>query len=155
MNKHLLILLILTSSSAFAALNKWVDESGQVHYSDISPPSNIKVKKLNSDSPSIGESSSTAATSAPAAAKTLAEKEAELKKAQKAKQEAADKAAKEQANTEARKSSCATAQQNLRTLQEGIRMVEIDASGERSYMSDEQREQRIASTQKDINNYCK
>jgi hypothetical protein len=33
--------------------------------------------------------------------------------------------------------------------------VEIDAKGERSFIDDQQREQRIEKTQKDISNYCK
>jgi uncharacterized membrane-anchored protein len=82
------------------------------------------------------------------------EKDAELKKAKKEKQQAEAKAAEEQARKDAQKSACAAAQQNLRTLQEDMRMVEVNANGERSFVSDEQRQQRIAQTQKDINTHC-
>ena len=87
--------------------------------------------------------------------KTIAEREAELKKVQQAKKEAADKAAQEQEKIEAEKAYCDAAQQNLRTLQEGMRMVEIDAKGERFYLDDEQRRQRIEKAQQDIKTYCK
>jgi hypothetical protein len=40
-------------------------------------------------------------------------------------------------------------------MQEGMRMVEIDAKGERSYLDDEQRRQRIEKAQQDIKAYCK
>lgn len=157
MNRYLIIFLLLASTSSYGAINKWVDSDGKVHYSDQSPPSEAKAKILRSTSDAEGtaDSSSVTAASAPAAPKTLAEKEAELNKQKKAKQEAADKAAKEQANAEATKAACATAQQNLRTLQEGMRMVEVGADGKRSYMDDSQRQQRIEKAQQDINSYCK
>jgi Domain of unknown function (DUF4124) len=157
MSKFLLILLMLASTNTFAAISKWVDAQGQVHYSDQPPPPEAKAETLRSASDTEGTAGTSGvnATSAPAAPKTIAEREAELKKAQQAEQAAADKAAQKQAATEAIKANCATAQQNLRTLQEGIRMVEVDANGERSYLDDNQRQQRIAKTQQDVSNYCK
>lgn len=157
MNKCFLILLLLISENSFAELNKWVDESGKVHYSDQPPPTTVKAKTLRSTSGSaaITSASGVAAASAPAAPKTIAEREAELKKAQKEKKEAADKAAKEQSDADANKANCNAAQQNLRTLQSGVRMMEIDAKGERSFMGDEQRQQRITKAQQDISTFCK
>lgn len=158
MKKYLFILLILSSAPAVADLSKWVDENGKVHYSDQPPPANVKAKTLRSTSDTplpLASASGVAASSAPPAVKTIAEREAELKKAQKAKKEAADKAAQEQARKDIENANCAAAQQSLRALQDGMRMVEIDAKGERSYISDEQRQQRIAKTQQDISTLCK
>ena len=152
MSKFLLIILMLAYTDTFAAINKWVDDQGHVHYSDQPPPGNAKAETLHSVS---DQDSNTASTSAPAAPKTLAEREAELKKSQKAKQEAANKALQKQAVEDAKKASCATSQQNLRTLQEGIQMIEVDANGERSYMDDKQRQERIAKAQQEISAYCK
>jgi hypothetical protein len=78
-----------------------------------------------------------------------------LRKAQQAKKEAADKAAQKQVTADEVKTNCANAQQNLRTLQSGARMIEIDAKGERSYIDDTQRQQRIAKAQQEISNLCK
>ncbi|HEU0220523.1 MAG TPA: DUF4124 domain-containing protein [Gallionella sp.] len=157
MKKFLLILLVLASTNAFAELSKWVDADGKVHYSDQPPPANVKAKTLRVTSEAAAPASAggAVAASAPAAPKTIAEREAELKKAQQAKKEAADKAAQEQARIETEKANCAAAQQNLRTLQEGMRIVEIDAKGERSYVDDEQRRQRIEKAQQGIKTYCK
>ncbi|MDO8293239.1 MAG: DUF4124 domain-containing protein [Gallionella sp.] len=157
MKKFLLILLMLASTTAFAALSKWVDADGKVHYSDQPPPANVKAKTLRvpSEAAAPVSASGVAAASAPVAPKTIAEREAELKKAQQAKKQAADKAAQEQARMDAEKANCAAVQQNLRALQEGMRMVEIDAKGERSYLDDEQRRQRIEKAQQDIKTYCK
>jgi flagellar motility protein MotE (MotC chaperone) len=151
MSKFLLILLMLASANTFAAISKWVDVQGQVHYSDQPPPPEAKAETLRSASNSEG----TAGTSAPAVPKTIAEREAELKKAQQAKQAAADQAAQKQTAADAVKANCANAQQNLRTLQAGVRMVEVDAKGERSYIDDTQRQQRIEKAQQEISNLCK
>lgn len=163
MNKYLLIFLMLASANVFAAVNKWVDSDDQVHYSDQPPPSNAKTSSpaktktplSTSGNEDSADKSAAVPASAPAAPKTIAEREAELKKAQKTMKEADDKAAQKQAYEDAKKASCASAQQNLRALQDGIRMVEIDANGERSILNDEQRQQRTAKAQQDISTYCK
>jgi hypothetical protein len=157
MCKFLLILLMLGSANTFAAVSKWVDAQGQVHYSDQPPPPEAKAETLRSTSDIEGTAgiNDVTGTSQPAAQKTIAEREAELKKAQQAKQAEADKAAQKQAAADALKASCVNAQQNLRNLQEGVRMVEIGANGERSYMDDTQRQQRIEKTQQEISNLCK
>lgn len=150
MIKYLLLLLILTSTNAFAEINKWVDSNGKVHYSDQPPPPDAKPKTLRSFSDTQDSASSSVA-----ATKTIAEREADLKKEQKAKNETADKAAQKKAVADAQKANCDAAQQNMRALQDGIRMMEINAKGERSYLDDAQREQRLAKAQKDISTYCK
>jgi hypothetical protein len=157
MTKFLLILLVLASANTFAAVSKWVDAQGQVHYSDQPPPPEAKAEKLHStsDAEDTGNTGDIAKASAPAATKTLAEREAELKKAQQAKKEATDKAAQKEAAADALKANCANAQQNLRNLQSGERMVEIDANGERSFIDDTQRQQRIQKAQQEISNLCK
>jgi hypothetical protein len=152
MSKFLLIILMLASANVFAEISKWVDGQGQVHYSDRPPPPETRAETLHLTS---GSADSTTGVSAPAAPKTIAEREAELRKAQQEKKAAAEKAAQKQATADALKASCATSQQNLRTLQEDIRMIEVNANGERSYMDDKQRQQRIAKAQQDISTYCK
>jgi len=150
MNKYLLILLIFSCTSAVAAISKWVDSSGQVHYSDQPPPPDARSKTISS-----GAENQESAASGVAAPKSIAEREAELRKAQAEKQIAADKAGKSQASIDAQKASCAAAQQNLRNLQDGMRMVEVDANGEQVYLDDKQREERIAKSQNEISKYCK
>lgn len=156
MKNCLLVILMMFGINAFAEVNKWVDENNKVHYSDQPPPASAKSRKLRSasDTKVTTDKSAATASSATAAPKTIAEREAELRKAQQAKKESADLAAQNQAKEEARKASCNQAQVSLKALQEGIRMVEIDAKGERSYLDDEQRQQRIAKTQQDISKLC-
>lgn len=163
MKKYLPIFLLLFSTAAFGALTKWVDEKGKVHYSDQPPPANVKAEVLRSTpSPAAsdgvavpGNAEKPAAASAPAAPKTVAEREAELKKEQQKKKEAAEKTAREQEAVEAKKANCLANQKNLRALQEGMRMVEINEKGERSYIDDAERQRRIAKAQENINDSCK
>lgn len=151
MSKFLLILLMLASTSTFAAVSKWVDDQGQVHYSDQPPPpAEAKSETLRSAS-----GTQEPASSSVDATKTTAEQEADLKKDKAEKQAAADKSAQKKAAEDALKANCAAAQENLRSLQSGVRVMEIDAKGERSYLDDTQRQQRIDKAQQDISNNCK
>lgn len=158
--KLLMICLLLTSANILAGGNKWVDANGKVYYSDQPPPANVNAKALRISSGKAASAVPASAVPASSVAavpaqKTIAEREAELKKAQAAKKEAADKAAQEQAKKDAEKANCSAAQQNLRALQDGMRLVELDAKGERSYLSDEQRRQRTEKAQEDVKTYCK
>jgi hypothetical protein len=151
MSKTLLILLMLACANSFAAVSKWVDSQGQVHYSDEPPPAEVKSETLRPTS----ETEGTAATKTPEMPKTIAERAADLKKAQQAKKEAAEKAAQSQAAADAIKANCDNAQQNLKALQSGMRMVEVNAKGENVYIDDKVRQQRLEKSQQDISRYCK
>ena len=156
MKQCLMALLMLFSVNTFAEISRWVDENNRVHYSDLPPPT-AKAKKLQTVSGSRDSAGTGGISdpSAPAATKTIAEREAELKKTQLEKKEAAEKDAKEKARKDATNSYCAEAQQTLKALQQGIRMMNIDTNGERSYLDDEQRQQRIIKVQQDISKQCK
>ena len=149
MKKLLLVLLMLSGANAYAGLHKWVDADGKVHYSDQPPPPNVNAQTLRTPSDAA------ASASAPGEPPTAAEREAELKKAQQAKKENAEKSAQEQARAEEEKAYCAIAQKNLRALQQGVRMMDVDAQGEHYFLDDEQRQQRTEKAQQDIKTYCK
>lgn len=149
MGKFLLILLILASANSFAEVNKWIDDQGRVHYSDQPPPPDVQTKILGSASDH--SASGVTATGQP----TFVEQEAAMKRAQQADQAAAAQAAQKQAAADAFKANCNNAQQNLRSLQSGNRISDVNASGERYFLDDSQRQQRIDKAQQDISNYCK
>jgi hypothetical protein len=87
--------------------------------------------------------------------KTFVQQEAVLKKEQQAQQKDAAQAAAKQATADALKANCKAAQDNLRSLQSGARIMDVNASGERYYLDDSQRQQRIDKVQQDISNLCK
>ena len=145
MKKYLFVFLFLTAANADAELNKWVDEQGKVHYS-ARPPVGVDATKMRSASPPA---------SAPAPSKSYVEREAELKKARQSKTEAEASAAQQQANTETKKANCIAAQQALRSLQQDGRIVEYDEKGERRFVADDERSQRIATERQEIEKWCK
>lgn len=151
MNKYLVVFLMLACTNSFAAISKWVDSDGQVHYSDQPPPPDVRQKTLRTE---YGTEDSQSASSA-AAPKTLAEREAELKKSALAKKEAAEKDSQKQAAAAVQQANCANAQQNLKTLQSGIRIMATDANGQPGYIDDSERDRRVAKAQGDISTYCK
>jgi hypothetical protein len=150
MGKFLLILLILASANAFADVNKWVDNQGRVHYSDQPPPPDVRAEALRSAS-DTGSASGVAGTGDT----TFVQQEAALKRAQRAQQSDDAQAAAKQATAEALKANCDAARDNLRSLQSGARIMDINPSGERYYLDDSQRQQRIDKVQQDISNLCK
>ena len=164
MKNIFLIIFLLLSNNTFAGITKWVDENNQVHYSDQPPPGTTSKKFFSDSSADIStqteneselRSTEEANEELSNEPKTFAEREIELKKARKKKQEAAEKVAEEQANLKINQANCNNARKSLKGLQSGIRMMDIDESGERFYLNDAQRQQRISETQKDISRLCK
>lgn len=148
--KHCLaICLLLTSISTHAALNKWVDADGKVHYSD-SAPADAKVKKLRS---SNAPDASAPASGVPAQ-KSLAEREADWKKSQNVKDEAEKKATLEKENVAIKQKNCDGARSNLAAYENSPRMVQYDAKGERSYLDETARAQKIDEARKAVSTYC-
>jgi len=143
-----LSLLTIFALNARAELNKWVDENGVVHYSDTRPAG------INADTVRNVTSKDTAAAPAQDAPKNYVEREAELKQSLQEKQAANDKLAKEKAIQEERQRNCINAQESLRTLESGTRLSAYDANGERYYLDDAAREQRLRDAREAIQVNC-
>jgi len=149
--KILLSTLFLLSFvfSVHAELIKWTDADGMVHYADTLPPD---VKKSDTIRNNLGKGQ--AAAPAAFSSKNVTEREAEIKKTKTEKSEASEKQAQKEAESEAKKNNCFSAQQNLRAIEEGARMVTYDANGERTYLDDAAREQRMNDARKAISDNC-
>jgi len=142
------ITLSLIALNAHAGLNKWVDAEGKVHYSDTPPP---EVKTESVRNISTKGQNETPASYSP---KTVAEREADLKKSKLDKEESVQKKSQENAQAEAKKQNCEAARQNARAIEEGGRLVTYDANGERSYLDDDARAQRLEEARKAISANC-
>ena len=153
MKTFLLLFFLLVSPNGYAALNKWVDSEGRVHYSDSPPPPEVTATKLRGATSEeiLPAQNKTDATES----QSIAEREAELKKAQQDKKAAEEKAAKDLAYAESLKASCAAARKNLMVLKDGRRITELDDKGETVYLEDDQRQKNIEKTEQDIAKYCK
>jgi len=147
--QFLSILAFFTFSlNAYAGLNKWVDAQGNVHYSDA-PPQNVKTQTV----PNIAGTGQAAAP-VTYSSKSYVEREAELKKSKQEKSEAGEKKAQQEAQAEEKQRNCTTAQQNMRMLEEGTRIVTYDANGEKTYLDDTAREQRMNDARKAVSSNC-
>ncbi|MDX8384902.1 MAG: DUF4124 domain-containing protein [Gallionella sp.] len=159
MKKFLLICLLLSCGSASAALNKWVDAQGNIHYSDTQPPPGVESKTLRNTSSSddIYSDETEENPNNEGSGNTLqsiAEREAERKRAKLEKQKANTKAAKEQANAEKLNNYCKSARENLTALKANIRLTAVDDNGERSFMSDEEKQKSVMKIQQSISKHC-
>lgn len=143
-----LSLLTIFALNARAELNKWVDEDGVVHYSDTRPAG------VNTDSVRNVAGKDTAAAPARDEPKNYVEREVELKKALQERQEINDKLAKEKAIQEERQRNCINAQESLHTLEGGTRLSVYDAKGERYYLDDAAREQRLRDAREAVRVNC-
>ncbi|HUX90689.1 MAG TPA: DUF4124 domain-containing protein [Gallionellaceae bacterium] len=149
MNYGVAMFLLLISFGSHAALNKWVDADGKVHYSDT-PPAGAKIKTLRS---STAPDAATLATET-AAPKTLAEREAEWKRSQKTKEEAEQKASQEKEATAEKQKNCESARSNLATLENSPAIATYNEKGERTFMDDASRKQRTDEARKVVGSYC-
>ena len=138
---------------------QWIDKDGHKVFSDRAPPTEISdkniLKRPNSHMPAQPAASdagaSDTATNAPAAPALLAsskpvgglDKELEAKKKQAQDAEAAKRKAAEVEVIKAKIENCARAKQAKTTLESGVRLGRVNASGEREIMDDAARSMEL------------
>lgn len=132
-----------------SAICKWKDEQGRVQYSDAPPPG-VRCEGTVSVPP---PTSSGAA--APPRSRTVQEQEMEFRKRRLEREEAEKKQEKEKEVADAKRQNCEYARAQLAGLQSGGRIARSDASGQRSFMSDEEIAAEAVKAQKMVDQYCK
>ena len=149
MARVLLTLLIglMMSSFSHAKMYKWVDEEGNVHYTQTKPPADTEVETIKPP-PKV--------TPPPAPAK--AEPEASAADADVTEDEATKQknAEIEQQNAEIRKQNCAASRERLDALNNaGGRIKYTDDDGNVAWASDEQVAERKATLEANVKKWCK
>ncbi len=136
----------------------WLNEKGAKVYSDRPPPSSVPAKNILKSPGSAGaaaiktaEGDAAAPAVPPAGDKappTLADRNADFKKraTERAEQEKKDSAT--AAQKAAERQNCESARNYKQSLDSGQRMAGVDKNGERGFMSDEQRNEASARTNK-------
>jgi Domain of unknown function (DUF4124) len=151
----LAIALLIASAPALAEdVYKWVDKSGNVHYSDL-PPSSIEAKRMPKRSKDALPAQTTPAQPGQAKpAASYADKELEFRKRKVEAEEAQKK--QQLAQTEAKKKDdhCRSLRGNLSTLQEQGRVYRYNEKGEKTFLEDEQRKRELASVEGEIRQLC-
>jgi hypothetical protein len=161
--QHVFVALaLLGCTSAAMAQYVWLNEKGVKQYSDVPPPASVPNSRILKAPGGVPRADNTAETDASApngdqskpAAKSLAEQNAEFEK-RRTEQAEKDKQAAEKAKQAASKQkACENARDYNRALSSGQRISRMNAAGERTYLSDEERAQEERETQRTLAN-CK
>jgi hypothetical protein len=156
----LMLFALAVATTAAAQAYKWVDKDGRVRYGDTPPPG-VKATPLKSPAgprppaPPPSASTDAAKKDGPKKDEKPLTPEQAFQKRQKERAEAEEKAQKERADADAKRQNCESAKSQLYTIQSGQRITTTDASGERSYMDDEQRARALQQAQQAVSDWCK
>ncbi len=150
------IALIIAFSAGLAAqagqVYKWVDEDGNVHYSDQAPPKGHEAEELILDSttPSADDVRDAQERTARLKTKhqTSQDQRSEVREQKRMQRELA------QAQRVDRKRRCIFARQSLATLTTKLPVYSLDEKGNRVYLNTEERAAEIDRTRADINEFC-
>ncbi len=152
----------------------WKDTNGRLVYSDRPPPSDVKAANIvrqpnrhvlanpapasgpldDADKPSDAKNSDTKNAPAANAPKTIAEREMEFRKRQQERADSDKKAADEQAKSATKTAECERARGYMKSLEDGVRITQTDASGNREFLDDAQRAAEAERTRRIIQSTC-
>jgi len=124
---------------------KWKDEKGVWHFSENPPPDGGKAEKIEVK-PVGGERPAVPAPD------SWRSKELESKQ-QKAKTEGADAIAKKREDDQ-RAQKCQAYKREMDSLTSGVRLFQLNDKGERIFMEDKERQERIEEAKKAIRENC-
>lgn len=144
-------LVMLAPLAAHAQLVKCVGKDGKVEYA-ARCPSGVKEEQTGIRNTKEGPASESKA----AGPKSTAEKEADFRKRQTEQKAAAAKQDESAKDAEARKQNCANARETMAALETGQRIVRTDpATGERSYLDDNERKKATDEARRSVDGWCK
>jgi hypothetical protein len=161
-------LLALVAASLLAlpaeAQWKWKDKGGHVQYSDLPPPPDtadqdilMRPSARRSSAPAATQASAPAVVAAVASAPAprTAEPELEAKRKKSEEEAAAKNKAEQEKIAKERAENCIRAKRQLDTLESGIRLIQANPkTGEREFLDDKQKADRIKSTKDVMANDC-
>jgi hypothetical protein len=140
------IVLLVASLSAHAAIYKWTDNKGQVHYGD-KPGGASNAKQLNVDT-------SNTSGILPDDASRDEKRQRLLDAMQEDRQEKAQQRKKDQAEKEYRQRRCVYLRDRLRNIRAAAGVYKLDDKGNRVFLSNQGRKQSEDALQQQINQYC-
>lgn len=144
--QHIALLVLLAiGAPAMAGMYKWVDEQGNVHYSQQPPPGQQAETVKAPPPPPSGAADEAARWKKQA--EDFEERQADRAKA-------ADEAQKAEAQEEQRKANCEIARKNLQTLT-SRGQISIKEGDTYRRLPEEERQAKIAEAQKQVDEFCK
>ncbi len=144
-HKLFAVFLLCAGSSSLADTYRWVDDSGQVHYTDQQRGAKSQVLKSYSTPGAARD------TSQDRMKKTRKLLDAyRLERRQKHEQRAAQQAAEEK-----RTRNCNRARDDIRRYNSYRRIYNLDQDGQRVYLSDQQRAELMQRAQERVTRWCR
>jgi hypothetical protein len=153
-------LLLAVGVSAHAQW-KWRDKSGQMHISDLPPPSDIAEKDILQRpgtlrlKPAAPAPETAAAPTAAPDTKPRVDPELEARRKRAEQEQAAQRKKDEDKLAAARVENCARAKDHLRVLEDGMRLARVNDKGEREIIDDKTRAEEIQRTRGVIASDCR
>ena len=139
-----LLRIYLLAGNAYAAMYKWVDEDGNVQYTQSPPPAGIEAETIQPP-PEVD--------SAPAI-KQMEEQDKQFDEIRKQQQKQADKDAQEAAKVAMQKKNCEMAKSRLESYaRPRVKFVQKDDS--RVTATEEERQEQIKKSEDMIKEFCK
>jgi hypothetical protein len=134
---------LVSLSCGAETVYKWTDRSGAVHFGDRPlPDADTEEMRVEPPRPAADDQAGDADSEEDSAA------------AQDDSPKAADQAAVDKQQKKIREQNCQIARQTLEHNQGIGRMYRADASGERVYLSDAEREEVLKRSREDVKNWC-
>lgn len=133
----LLVLFCFSSASFGAKFFKWTDENGNIHYSDKEPvKQNSEAVHVNASKPS---------KSAKPAPKFTVDKEQERSNEEPGIRDEQEKQMQK---------FCQGLQSNIKTLEMPIRVESVDETGERKFLDDKEKSQKLERYRQQYSEHC-
>jgi flagellar biosynthesis GTPase FlhF len=146
----LIVITLLLQSPVFADIYKWIDDSGEVHYTQTPPPGGIATENIQGAPPPAESAQINDAEQQKLQQQLDAYEE---RRAEQQKQQSTENQRREVAEID--KENCSAAQANLANLQQGGVKRYLTPAGEVIRLTEEDRQQRISEAQEQVEKYCK
>ncbi|MET0517735.1 MAG: DUF4124 domain-containing protein [Burkholderiaceae bacterium] len=161
----LLAALLLCIALPAQAQWKWRDAAGKVQYSDLPPPNGTPEKDILQKPPGqrvqvvtlpAPGASVPAPASAPRAASAPGKSDAEQAKLKQQEQEQRARQKEEEKRVaDQKRENCSRAQDNMKLLQDGVRVTRRNDKGENIYLDDAMRAEEIRRTRAVVDSECR
>ena len=151
------LLFCLSQTSVFAAVYKWVDENGQVHYGErpvVTGAEKVEIRQNETTKPRTIKTDEEENANADGAQKQGADNDNNKDEKTEAKP-AEGPLIEEKVPKKEKQRLCREAKSDIASISSRGRMREINSKGEYIYLSEKQRQQRLSAARKKQKKYCR